>query len=163
MFPRKTVEHFRWRFVSLSMDSRIWTEIYSMHLLLYRQIFHPYNDENMAKNYHFFLFPRKTVDHVQWKFVDIETKPGGFKKYLKNHGKAPSFPWFWIFNKCLWKNTYYILKTKKWIKYNTGKVIYRKEIYRESKIWEKNIEVKGKKINGKFKEGGQKIRHNDLK
>ena len=30
-----------------------------------------------------------------------------------------------------------ILKTKKWIRYNTGKVIYRKEIYRESKIWEK--------------------------
>ena len=87
-----------------------------------------------------------TVLQYPWrKFINIKMKPRGFKKKLKNRGKAPSFPRFWIFNKCLWKNTYYILKTKKWIKYNTRKVIYRKEIYRESKIWEKTYWSKRKK------------------
>ena len=153
--------------VTLSTNSRIWTEISSMQNrgkpITFDEIcklngnfstkLHLYSDGIPGKP------PRVStvLQYPRRKFVDIETKPRGFKKNLKNRGKAPSFPRFWIFNKCLWENTYYILMTKKWIKYNTGKVIYRKEIYQESKIWEKTYWSKREKNKCEVQGRGQKV------
>ena len=130
------MEPIQQKLVTLSTNSRIWTEIYSTQNHgkpnTFDEICKLNNNCSMKLHLCSDGIPGKpprvsmVLQYLQQKFVDIETKPEGFNFFFKNCGNAPSFPRFWIFNKCLWKNTYYILKTKKWIKYNTGKVIYRK-------------------------------------
>ena len=141
------MEPMRRKLVTLSMNSGIWIEISSTQNrgkpISIEEICNLNGNFSMKLRLYSDNIPGKppqvstVLQYQQRKFVDIKTTHGGLNFFFKNGGNVPSFPWFWIFNKCLWKNTYYILKTKKWIKYNIGKVIYRKEIYRESKIWEK--------------------------
>ena len=136
LFPQKTMEHYRRTFVSLSKNSVIWTKISSTQNrgkpISIDEIY-KLNGNFSTKLRHYSDCihgnpPRvSTVLQYPWrKFIDIAMKPRGLKYFFLNHGKTPSFPRFWIFNKCLWTNTYYILKKNKWIKYNTRKVIYRK-------------------------------------
>ena len=126
------MEHIWWKFVTLSTNSGIWTKTFSMQNRGKWNTFDKICKLNSNCSMKLGLYSDGIPGNPPWvltvlqyprrKLVDIEMELGGFEKNLKNRGKAPSFPWFWIFNKCLWTNTYYILKTKKWIKYNTGKL-----------------------------------------